>query len=91
MRVLRSAEAGGDLGVLFDNALLEDGVVGVGLVVADGEALVAEEADEVVGVGFACELVDVGAGAVFADEVGVLQGRDEAGGFGDGGDLAGEG
>ena len=76
--------------MLFDDALLEEGVVGVGLVVADGEALVAEVADEVVGVGLSGELVDVGAGAVLADEVGVLEGGDEAGGFGDGGDLTRE-
>ena len=83
-----SAEAVGEHDVLLDDGLLEDGFVGVGLLVADLDALVLHLADEVVGVGLILEVVVVGAGAVLLDEVGVGQGRVEARGLGDGLDCA---
>ena len=74
--------------MLLDGALFEDGLVWVGVVVADGDVLVVHGADELVGVGLALEFVNVLAGAVLADEVGVVERREKALGLGDGSDGA---
>ena len=76
--------------MLLDDALLEDGLVGIGLLVADLDALVLHGANEVVGFGFVGEVVAVGAGALLLDEEGVLQGGVEARSLGDGLDAAAE-
>ena len=74
--------------MLLDDALFEDGFVGVGLVVANLDALVFHLADEVVGLGLVGEVVDVFSGAILLDEVGVLQGGMELRRLGDGRHLA---
>lgn len=74
--------------MLLDDALFEDGLVGVGLFVADMDALVSHVADKIVCVGLPGEFVGVLAGAVLLEEVDVLKGGEKAGGFGDWHDLA---
>ena len=76
--------------MLLDGALFEDGFVWVGLFVADWDAFVLELANEFVGVDLAGELVDIGAGAVLVDEVGVAKRDQETRGFGRGNYLAAE-
>ena len=73
-----SAEAGGEEDVLLDDALFEDGLGGVGLVVADLDTLAFQLCDKVFGFGFPGEFVGVFAGSVLLDEVGVLKGGEEA-------------
>ena len=85
-----SAEARGELRVLLDHALFKDGLVGIGLFVANLNPLIFELTDKVVGVGFLCEFVNVFSGAVFLNEVGILQRSEEAGCLGGGGYLAAE-
>ena len=75
---------------MAERGFFEDGFFGVSGVVADGDALVLDAADEVVGVDLAGELLEVGSAVVLAGEVAVLQGDEKAGGFGDGFDGAGE-
>ena len=73
-----SAEAGGEQNVLFDDAPFEDGLVGVGLFVADLDSLAFHLLDKVLGFGFLDEFVGVFAGAILLDEVCVLKGGEEA-------------
>jgi hypothetical protein len=85
-----SAEARSQLGVLLDYGLFENGFSGIGWVVADGDPLVLELADEFVGVNLSREFVNIHAGVVLADEVGILQGSEEAGCLGHRGNAAAE-
>ena len=72
------AEAGGEEDVLLDDALFEDGFGGIGLVVADLDALLSHLCDKVFGFGFLGEFVGVFAGAVLLDEVCVHKSGEEA-------------
>ena len=64
--------------MLLDDALFEDGLAGVGLVVADLDSLAFQLFDKVIGFGFLGEFVGVLAGAILLDEVCVLKGGEEA-------------
>src|ERR1035438_4444535 len=79
-----SAEVGGEQDVLFDDALFEDGFVGVGGFVADLDRLVLHLLDEGFGLGFLRELVGVLAvvGLVF-EAVAVFQRSHDLGGMRD--------
>ena len=73
---------------LLEDALFEDRLVGVGLLVADLHPLVAYLAGEVLCVGFLGKLVDVLAEAILLDEVCILHCRVEARCFGNARNLA---
>ena len=64
--------------MLFDDALFEDGLGWVGLVVTDLDALAFQLCDKVFGLGFLGEFVGVFAGAILLDEVCVDKGGEEA-------------
>src|ERR1035441_6262603 len=84
-----SAEVGGEQDVLFDDALFEDGFVGVGGFVADLDRLVLHLLDEGLGLGLLRELVGVLAvvGLVF-EAVAVFQRSHEQRGMRDPGNFA---
>jgi len=73
--------------VLLDDALFEDGHAGVGLLIADMDALVLHGADEVVCVGLLGEFVGVLSGVVLLEEEDVRKSGEEAGGLGNWHDL----
>lgn len=64
--------------MLLKNALFEDGLIGVGLLVADLDSFVFQLACEFIGVGFFLKFVDVFAVVILLKEEAVLNGHHEA-------------
>lgn len=83
-----SAEARGEQDLLLDYALFKDGLVRVGLLIANMDSLVLHGANEGVCLIFLEEFMGILSGAVLLQEENVLKSGEVAGGLGDCDDFA---